>query len=179
MYQFSEKFSTFCNSEKLRQELGLNILGIINTISRKDFIFQEFNNCVKENNIRKIEDIKLETLDLLILYAHYILEDNVISNEKLEDFSFLKLLFKIKEGDFRKYKNIEIKEILKKQFIRAYSDQRIDNEEEMQSVNLQSLFDLSYDEFENLKKEEVINALLNGANPKDLDIAKIPKGFNF
>jgi len=38
---------------------------------------------------------------------------------------------------------------------------------------------LSYDEFEEIKKDEVINSLINGANPKDLDISKIPDGFNF
>ncbi len=178
MYQFSEKFVKFGKSLELNQKLN-NIVGITNIISNKNFNLEELNNYLKENSIQRIEDIKFDTLELLVSYAHYILEDNIISNEELDDFSFLKLLFKIKEGDFIKYKNGEISEILKKQFIRMYSDQNIDSDEKIQKVNLQSLFDLSYDEFENLKKEEVINSLLNGANPKDLDITKIPKGFNF
>lgn len=48
----------------------------------------------------------------------------------------------------------------------------------METLNLQGLFNLSYDQFEEIKKGEVIQSLLKGANPKDLSISKIPKGFN-
>lgn len=58
-----------------------------------------------------------------------------------------------------------------------YSDNFIDAKEAITKVNLQIMFDLSYDEFESLKEDEVITALINGANPKDLDISTLPKGF--
>src|SRR5690606_13527875 len=101
----------------------------------------------------------------------------IISEDEMYDFTVLKRIFRIKEGDFLKFKNFEITEILKKEFIRIYSDNFVSKKEEMQNLNLQSLFDLSYDEFENIKRDEIILSLIQGANPKDLDIAKIPKGF--
>ena len=39
------------------------------------------------------------------------------------------------------------------------------------------MFDLSFDEYEKLKQDEVIAALIQGADPGDLDISKLPKGF--
>lgn len=39
------------------------------------------------------------------------------------------------------------------------------------------MFDLSYDQFEEMKQDEVIQALLHGANPAHLAITKLPVGF--
>lgn len=76
-----------------------------------------------------------------------------------------------------KFKNFEITELLRKEFIRIYSDYFVDKIEERLNFNLQSLFDLSYDQFESIKQDKIIHALVNGANPVDLDISTIPKGF--
>ena len=65
----------------------------------------------------------------------------------------------------------------KKEFIRIYSDNFVNQKEELLNLNPQSLFDLSYDKFEEIKEDEIIKSLIQGANPKDLDIAKLPKGF--
>ncbi len=76
-----------------------------------------------------------------------------------------------------KYKSFEVSEILKKEFIRIYSDNYVNDKEKLLNINLQALFNLGYDEFEELKKDEIIISLIQGANPKDLDITKLPKGF--
>ncbi|TGN27891.1 hypothetical protein [Empedobacter tilapiae] len=89
----------------------------------------------------------------------------------------MKKIFSIKEGDFMKYKSFEVSEILKKEFIRIYSDNYVNDKEKLLNINLQALFNLGYDEFEELKKDEIIISLIQGANPKDLDITKLPKGF--
>lgn len=141
------------------------------------FELAELNSILRANNIQRIEDLKFESLRMLISFANFILKDGVISEHEIHDFSILKRIFRIKEGDFIKFKNFEITEILKKEFIRIYSDKFVDKKEELMNLNLQSLFDLSYDEFENIKRDEIISALLQGANPIDLDIARIPKGF--
>ena len=65
----------------------------------------------------------------------------------------------------------------KKEFIRIYSDNFVNQKEELLNLNPQSLFDLSYDKFEEIIEDEIIKSLIQGANPKDLDIAKLPKGF--
>lgn len=66
---------------------------------------------------------------------------------------------------------------MKLQLLRIYSDNYVDNKVAITNVNLQFMFGLSYDDFEKMKEDEVIVALLQGANPKDLDISKIPDGF--
>ena len=175
MYIFSEYFSEFIKSYKPKTELPY-FLEILKSI-QINFDYNSFNKIVNHNGIDKITDIKTESLDFLISYADFILEDNVISDTEIQDFTFLKRIFKIKEGDFKKYKKLEMNEILKKEFIRIYSDNFVNQKEELLNLNLQSLFNLSYDEFEEIKEDEIIKSLIQGANPKDLDIAKLPKGF--
>lgn len=176
MYIFSTSLTKFIDSEK-SEGLNAEFLEILDFIKEK-YEYFSFQKLLAEKNIISIKDYKTEALEWLISYAHFILEDDVITETEHADFSFLKRIFEIKSGDFNKYKKFEVVEILKKQFIRIYSDKYVDDQEKLLSVSLQSLFNLSYDEFENIKKDEIITALINGANPKDLDIAKIPKGFN-
>lgn len=177
MYKFASAFADFIETQKskLNNEIFSEILDSI----KHEFNYNDFNNYLKEKEIYSIEQFKNEALNLLIAYSYYILEDSVISETEIRDFTFLKRIFRIREGDFIQNKNFEIKEILKMEFIRIYSDHFVDEQEQLLKINLQSLFDLSYDEFEEIKKDEVINSLINGANPKDLDISKIPDGFNF
>lgn len=177
MYTFSEYFSEFVKSYKSNTE-SKYFIDILESI-QVNFDYVYFKEIINKNGIERVDDIKLESLDLLISYADFILEDNVITDAEIQDFTFLKRIFNIKEGDFKKYKNLEMNEILKKEFIRIYSDNFVDKKEELLNLNLQSLFNLSYDEFEEVKKDEIIKALIQGANPKDLDIAKLPKGFTF
>jgi len=177
MYKFASSFADFIETQKskLNNEIFSEILDSI----KHEFNYNDFNNYLKEKEIYSIEQFKNEAINLLIAYSYYILEDSVISETEIRDFTFLKRIFRIREGDFIQNKNFEIKEILKMEFIRIYSDHFVDEQEQLLKINLQSLFDLSYDEFEEIKKDEVINSLINGANPKDLDISKIPDGFNF
>lgn len=77
-----------------------------------------------------------------------------------------------------KFKSFETTEILKKEFKKIYSDAYVNQREELLNCNLQFLFDLSYDEFEELKKDEIIYALSKGSNPLNLDITKIPNNDN-
>lgn len=175
MYIFSEYFSEFIKfyKPKIESPYFLDILKSIQI----NFDYNSFNKILNQNRIDNITDIKIESLDFLISYADFILVDNVISDTEIQDFTFLKRIFKIKEEDFKKYKKLEMNEILKKEFIRIYSDNFVNQREELLNLNLQSLFNLSYDDFEEIKKDEIIKSLIQGANPKDLDIAKLPKGF--
>lgn len=176
MYTFSQSFSRFIVQRGADHDSKDYICEILKLLD-DNFEFNFFNSILKRYTIQKIEDIKFESLDLLIDYADFILTDNIISENEIQDFSILKRVFKIKEGDFMKFKRFEVNEILKKEFLRIYSDNYIDKNEQLLSLNLQSFFDLSYDEFEHIKKDEVIFSLIQGADPKELDISKIPIGF--
>jgi hypothetical protein len=139
------------------------------------------NDELIRENIQKIlakygytlQDIKNDLLDILISYTNTILEDNIITENEKRNFTFLKLYFNIKEGDFYRYKLYEIKNILHQQFEKLYLDNNISEEEAEYSFNLQDMFDLSYDQFDTLKEGEVKRALENGANILNLDTANI------
>jgi hypothetical protein len=119
------------------------------------------------------KDIKRELLDLLITYANIILEDGIITDKERQNFGFLKLYFSIKEGDFYKHKLLEIKEILHQQFEKLYFDNNISKEEAEYSLNLQEMFGLNYEQFDQLKEREIRKALERGANILNLDTANI------
>lgn len=177
MYKLSKSFSQFINQKEVRENSEDYLNEILKSLN-DGFDLNKFNLILQRFGITKIEDIKFESINFLIDYANFILTDDIISEDELQDFSILKRIFRIKKGDFMELKNFEVQEILKKEFIRIYSDNFINQKQELLNLNLQSLFDLSYDEFEKIKSEEVIHALIQGADPKDLDIAKIPKGFS-
>lgn len=142
---------------------------IVSAISNGDLNKTTLDKILTNNKIRDISDIKEETLDLLLFYISFILDDNVITEMESANLKTLKRIFKIHEGDFFKFRHNKIQEILNVQFKRIYEDDKIDNKEAILKVNLQELFDLSYDQFQELSKGEVIAALKRGANLNDLD----------
>lgn len=135
------------------------------------------NKILQEHRIRRIEDIKEGLLDLLIVYINLILNDHIITDNEKRNIGLLKIYFKIKEGDFYNNRYYEIEDILHRQFERLYFDNIINKEEAIHNVELQDLFDLSYDQFDEFKEKEVRNALERGADISDLDTAKYPKVF--
>ena len=139
MYKFASSFADFIETQKskLNNEIFSEILDSI----KHEFNYNDFNNYLKEKEIYSIEQFKNEALNLLIAYSYYILEDSVISETEIRDFTFLKRIFRIRERDFIQNKNFEIKEILKMEFIRIYSDHFVDEQEQLLKINLQSLFD--------------------------------------
>lgn len=128
-----------------------------------------------EHKIKKIEDLKEELIDLLIVYINLVLNDHIISDNEKFNVGVLKKYFKIKEGDFYTIRYQEVEDILHRQFGRIYSDNNISTEEAIHSVNLQELFNLSYDQFDKLKENEISRALEQGADITDLDTARFPK----
>jgi hypothetical protein len=100
-----------------------------------------------------VQDIKNELLDMLIAYANAILEDSTITDKEKQNFGFLKLYFGIKPNDFYKYKLFEIKEILHRQLEKMYLDNNISKEEAEHGVDLQDMFELSFEQFDKLKEK--------------------------
>lgn len=173
MYKLSNNFKDFVKSHFSDNKQVGEIISII--IAQDASIAKLKDYLLDHPNV--LELIKLDALQYLLLYVNDTLKDDCITSEELNDFLALKRIFDIKQGDFFKYKEFEVQEILQQQFLRMYSDHFIDQNEAITQVNLQIMFDLSFDEFEKLKKQEVIQALLNGADPKHLDISFLPKGF--
>lgn len=123
---------------------------------------------------KQVQSMKDQVLNYLIAYARFVLQDQVISEAELYDFTALKRIFRIQQGDFMTFKHSEVQALLRQQFFNMYVDKKIDSKEAITSVKLQIMFDLSFDQFEALKQDQVISALMQGADPKDLDISKLP-----
>jgi len=133
------------------------------------------NEVLRTHHITEILDIKHELMSILTAYADYILHDHKITYEEKVNFNRLKLIFKIKEGDFIKYKEFELKGIILHQARNLYSDNHISTEEELFEVEVQELFNLSYDQYNAIKKEEIDRALKEGACVTNLNTALYSK----
>jgi hypothetical protein len=154
------------------------VIEIIELVYCKKLNRNSLLGVIRKYRIKDIKDIKEELLNLLIAYINIILEDNIITDDELRSLKILKLYFRVKEGDFYKkcYRGVE--SILHRQFEILYSDNKISPEEEEYDLRLQELFDLSYDQFDRFKENEIKRALLRGASITELNTAKIPKNYN-
>lgn len=130
---------------------------------------------LEEHGVKDIRTLKNELMDVLIQYIRWCLKDHIITQNEKANLEFLKRYFKIEEGDFYKHRYHDLADILGQQFHRLYFDNKIDDEESLYNVDLQELFDLSYDQFDEFKTEEVKKAIENGADISDLDTANFPK----
>ncbi|MFD2034670.1 HNH endonuclease [Belliella marina] len=151
------------------------VIGIAELVYDNELDRENIQRLLDQYNIRKIEDIKEELIDLLIVYINLILNDHIISDNEKLNIDLLKKYFRIKEGDFYTYRHQEVGDILHRQFERVYFDNSISKEEAMHIVDLQGLFNLSYDQFDKFKQDEISRALEQGAAITDLDTAKFPK----
>ena len=128
------------------------------------------NEVVRKHCLKSIVDVKEEMLDLVLMYSSIILKDNKLTQKELINVKLLKRALKIKEGDFYRFRNHEIKEILYKQLARIYrDDNNIDDSEALYKVELQELFSLGYDQFLEFANNEDFLALERGANVMNLD----------
>ena len=149
---------------------------IVELIHTNEFGRQNLDEVLKRHNIKRIEDIKEELLDLILVYINLILNDNVITENEAANVKILKRVFRIKEGDFYNQRYYEVEDVLNRQFERIYSDNQIDTEEAVLKVGLQELFDLSYDQFLELVDLEVKASLYRGGDLSDLDtVFKLPE----
>lgn len=113
--------------------------------------------------------IKSQFLELISLYIRETLEDDFLSTEELFNVTQLKRFFRINEGDFYRIKPEIVKEIITKQIEKMFLDNEVDNIEALHKVELQGLFDLSYDQFLKIFNEEAMHLVENGVDPIKLD----------
>ncbi|MBR7030488.1 MAG: hypothetical protein IKI06_04545 [Prevotella sp.] len=149
--------------------LNLIIEDKMNSIELKKYLSQQ---CIT------INDIKSETLQVIIDYANICLEDDILTEQEMRNIQLLKLFLRVKEGDFIDYgKEPEITEILTWQLRKMYNDDVIDKEEALMKNDLQSLFDLSYDQFLDIVNEVAQESLDRGADIKNLDTVIVPNKY--
>ncbi|RYE54866.1 MAG: hypothetical protein EOP48_11380 [Sphingobacteriales bacterium] len=138
-------------------------------IAEGQFNLQNLDGVLKRYQLKDLVQIKLQVLDMLISYIWLIVSDNVITAREANNLRFLKRFFKIREGDFYSSKYATIETILERQFELMYQDDVIDKDEAIQKVELQEMFDLSYDQFLKLSQKAITSAIDRGADPLELD----------
>jgi hypothetical protein len=145
------------------------VVDIIMLMHDENLNRQTLSNTMQKYSVKNINEIKDELLTLLILYIKNILKDGVITENERRNIKMLKLYFRVKEGDLYSKKYNEIKELLQTEFEKLYADNKITPDEALYSVYLQDLFDLSYAQLDEFKKDEIIKSLIFGAKITDLD----------
>lgn len=149
-------------------ELLLSIVdGTWTSIKYKDILAE---NGIRSNSIA----FKEECLDVALQFAKQCLEDDALSDDEIYGMSMLKRLLYIEEGDFYKYgKKDDVQGIIASQLFKLYDDDYISYTEALHKVELQGLFNLSYEEFEDVVREIAQDALNRGADINNLDTYSI------
>ena len=140
------------NEVSLMNNYNPIIQEIVQNIYDNDFDTKNRDLILNNHNIEEIEYLKYYAIAFIIDYIKFVLNDYVISEKERCNVALLKHYFKIKEGDFYKYRYIEIIEILHRQFEKIYEDGIITDDEEIHKFEVQDLFDLSYDQFLEIKE---------------------------
>jgi DNA segregation ATPase FtsK/SpoIIIE-like protein len=136
-------------------DLKSYIHDIAELVYQENLTSKTIENVIANYGIKSIKDIKLDLIDLLILYISIVLEDFIITENEKKNVSILKRLFKIKEGDFYNNRLSEIERILHIQFYKLYVEEIISEDESVYSFEMQDLFDLGFDQFEAIKRKEL------------------------
>lgn len=157
------------------------LLGVISNHKCSDYLTIALNMAAEDNynplelskklevHNLSISDLKKESLSLMLDFAHYCLEDNLLTEEELDQAKRLKLFLKIREGDFYENCKDQIAELIHEQLSLMFKDNIIESHESLGKVSLQELFDLGYDQYLELERPNVKEAIERGADISNLD----------
>jgi len=113
---------------------------------------------------------KVDLIHLIFEYVKIALEDNILTVNEKQDIKLLKLWFGIQAGDFYFHNSSAVENIITYQLSKIYRDNFITEEEALLKVDLQEIFDLSFDQMNDYAKTEASLSIQQGADPKNLDV---------
>ncbi|WHF50654.1 hypothetical protein QGN23_09405 [Chryseobacterium gotjawalense] len=142
---------------------------IANSIVNDEFTIELRDAILAKYDVERSSDIKEESLDFLLYYINIILIDDILTDIELKNLKQLKRIFKLKEGDFYSLRKDKIQEILNRQLHKIYEDNVVNSTEALLNVGIQELFDLSYDQYQELSVTEIKKTVDRGAHLDDLD----------
>lgn len=151
---------THSYSEEIRELLNMILHGK-STIHFYDYL---------EDKNLELTHIKGQAMEVVLDYAKLILEDDVLSKDEIFYIRYLRRFFNIEDGEFLEYgKRERVEAILIEQLEKLYADNKIDKEEMLHKSELQGLFGLGYDDYQEIVNKVAIEAYSRGADMKDLD----------
>ena len=152
-----------------RTELPLHIQEIISKIDKGKITIAEVEKTCSSFNVN-YSMAKVDFLHFIFEYIRLALQDDILSLEEKEVIGYFKRIFKITPGDFIFHTREKVENVINYQLARMYSDNYITQEEALLKIDLQELFDLSFDQMNEYSKLEATTSLKQGANVEDLDV---------
>ena len=113
---------------------------------------------------------KVDFLYLIVEYIRRSLEDNILTQTEKTGIQLLKKLFKIQHGDFYYHNKEQIEQIITYQLSKIYNDNVVSKEEALLKVDLQEVFDLSFDQINEYSKKYAAILIREGVDPVSLDV---------
>ena len=132
-----------------------HLVKVVNLLLSGGLTRKAFDNLGEDLGLQHSPAYKEELLDLILFYIEYCLKDHAMTSEETLSVHQLKLLFRIEEGDFYKFKWKEVKELLASEMGRILDDKSVNQSEALHQADLQRAFDLSYDQYLELTKEQI------------------------
>ena len=113
---------------------------------------------------------KVSFLHLIFAYIGISLADDILTDYEKEDIKFLKKLFQIQRGDFYLHNKPDVEKTISLQLSKIYQDNLITKKEAKLKVDIQEIFDLSFDQMNDYSKIEAAVSIRKGIDVKDLDV---------
>jgi hypothetical protein len=119
---------------------------LVEALSSPTLEFSTLDSTVSRAD-RKEEWFRKLVLDLLLNCVGSLLEDRPLSDAELATIGDIKKHLDVREGDFFKHRPVEIAGFLCAELEKILDDLTIDTVEDVYQVELQRVFDLSYDQY--------------------------------
>jgi hypothetical protein len=157
--------------EKMVKELELPFYlnEICTHIANRTISKSKVDQVLMNHNIN-ISIAKVDFIHVILEYIKRTLDDGILTDEEKKNIKFLKAWFSIKPGDFYLHNKSDVEKVITAQLVKMYKDEFINDEEALLKVDLQEIFDLSFDEMNEYSIKHASDSISHGKDPKNLDI---------
>jgi len=107
----------------------------------------EYDRVCRKHGVAKEPWFRRQILDLVLGHVTRLLEHSPLDAAAQRELRGLRRFLDIRDGEFSRFRAGEVAALLEEQFERILEDFVIDNSEELQQVELQAVFGVSYDEY--------------------------------
>jgi hypothetical protein len=152
---------------------------VLALLSAGVYDFDALEELIRRHGVRREEWFRTQVLDLLIGYVMHAAQDGRLTDEQIENTRTLRRFLGVQQGEFGALRPAEVSNILQGQLEIILFDGRIDSSEDLYQVELQALFDLSYDEYLTLARPAIerawtdLNLQASGEGPAALAAARL------
>jgi hypothetical protein len=146
MSDIRDELHRYFSQKKFFGEEG-PIAALTRILSSGELAGPAFRSIVDEFGVGREQRFRKDVLDLVLGFVDHILEDSRLTIDELAAMEELKRFLDIREGEFLELRPVELAAVLGNQIDRILSDTAIDHAEELEQVNLQGLFGISYDQY--------------------------------